>query len=87
MDKNKLKVLREIGYTFPKTCGLCRHGEFRDYHGNLPLWGTCAIQKYKHEKHTGEDRRLSVHLLGGCEAFKPVANAEESLEGFAEFLP
>lgn len=87
MDKKKLKVLRDIAYTFPMTCGLCSHGQFQAYHGNMPLWGTCRVHTYKHDKHTGDERQLSVHLLGGCGDFQPTDNAAKSLEGFAEFLP
>jgi hypothetical protein len=28
MDKNKLTVLREVGYAFPKTCARCKHASF-----------------------------------------------------------
>jgi hypothetical protein len=83
MDKTKLKVLREIGYTFPKTCGMCHSSQFR----TVSPWGTCANHTYKHEKHTGQDRQLSIHILGGCDDFKPRPDAEEMLEGFAQLLP
>lgn len=87
MDKTKLKVLREVGYTFPKTCGMCAAGQFEGYRGMWPLWGTCGRQTYEHEKHTGEKRQLSIHLLGSCASFEAVSNAADALQGFGEFVP
>lgn len=83
MDRRKLKVLREIGYTFPATCGVCAFVR----PGQDGTWGTCAIHTYKHEKHTGAERELSVSLFGGCDAFQPKPDLEDKLQGFAEFLP
>lgn len=62
MDKNKLKVLREAEYIIPKQCDLCVHGQFTN---NSPF-GTCAVRTYKHEKHSGPERQLSIYKGGGC---------------------
>lgn len=84
MDKNKLKVLREINYVIPKQCGLCRHGQFAD--ADAP-WGTCALRTYVHEKHTGAPRQLSVFRHGGCpDKFELSPEGEQALGTWAEFV-
>lgn len=62
-DLNKFAKLREINYTIPVTCGLCVSGEFPD-RGD---WGTCKKHQYRHLKHSGEDRGLSIHRIGYCD--------------------
>jgi len=66
MDENKLTRLREIGYTLHRTCNHCEHGQFN----NLGDWGTCVIHDYKHKKHSGSERRLSINRCGKCPKFK-----------------
>lgn len=83
MDKRKLRVLREIGYTFPATCGLCAFVR----PGQDGQWGTCTVHEYEHAKHSGPPRELSVNLFGSCESFQPKDDLAERLQGFAEFLP
>lgn len=61
MDRNKLKVLQDIGYSIKKVCGNCLHGLFPQND-----WGTCAVTTYDHEKHTGPARQLSIHRTGHC---------------------
>ncbi len=83
MDRRKLAVLRDIGYTFPATCGLCT---FMRRGTKDPNWGTCTVHEYEHEKHSGEPRELSVHALGPCGEFQPGSEARDVLGGYAEFL-
>lgn len=81
MDANKLKVLREVGYQIPGVCGLCRHGAFPKNN-----WGTCNVTTYSHQKHTGDDRQLSIHKFGSCPKFDADPNAVFGLLAFSEFL-
>jgi len=81
MDRNKVITLRQIGYKIRQSCGICTHGTFRE-----GFWGTCETHKYSHEKHTGEDRQLSIHRSGICEGFKPDAEISHDMRHYAEFL-
>jgi len=65
MDANKAKVLSEIDYAVQKCCGLCKYS-----HISLGGWGVCNLHKYKHNKHTGEERQLSVNQFGYCDKFE-----------------
>lgn len=65
MDENKDKQLAEISYKVHRTCGQCKH--FKPGHGDF---GTCNLFKYKHLKHTGEERQLSVNRYGSCSKFE-----------------
>lgn len=62
MDANKAKRLREIGYRIGGTCDSC--ADFDAKPGQM--FGTCKLWTYKHEKHTGDERQLSVSSQGGC---------------------
>lgn len=64
MDANKAKKLSEIGYQVKECCGLCKYS-----HISLDGWGICNLHKYKHEKHVGEERQLSVNQFGYCDKF------------------
>lgn len=67
MDNNKLKVLRELGYEIKSTCGSCEAGQFST---QTAEFGTCALHTYKHGKHTGPDRELSIHRMGACASYE-----------------
>lgn len=82
MDANKLKVLQELGYQIPPTCGICKHGEFKP---QTP-WGTCKLHTYQHVKHTGDRRQLSIYQGGRCDKLEPDPSRVAKLERFAEFL-
>lgn len=62
-DENKLKSLVEANYNIPICCGLCKHARFEEH---ISGWGTCKKIKYKHLKHTGEEREASIHEYGSC---------------------
>lgn len=62
MDVNKLKVLKQIEYKLVECCDLCIYGDFKQGQD----FGTCKKFLYKHLKHTGEKRKLSIHKLGIC---------------------
>jgi len=79
MDPNKLKVLQEVSYRINPCCGLCKHGWFPQND-----WGTCEIQKYEHQKHSGPPRQLSIHKYGRCPKFKAKQNTNLGL--FQEFF-
>jgi hypothetical protein len=48
MDRNKLRVLREIPYVIKATCTSCKHADFA---GMTSFFGHCAERTYEHEKH------------------------------------
>ena len=81
MDANKLKVLREMGYTIPVTCGLCAFSKIE--RGD---WGTCHKHTYKHLKHSGPPRQLSINRHGTCPDAKPSVVWTAELGKFIEFL-
>ncbi len=85
MDANKLKELQEIGYEIPATCGLCRHGDFRNLKVGDP-WGSCGVHQYQHLKHTGDKRQLSVHVSGRCGTFERDEARVAQLGAFGVFL-
>lgn len=64
-DENKFKKLREVGYTIPNLCGLCKHAKWGG--GD---WGECAVHEYEHLKHSGSPRGISIHKFGSCEEFE-----------------
>ena len=69
MYNNKLKELQDINYVIRKCCGLCSHGKFNFLRsGNS--YGTCEIHEYKHLKHTGKKRQLSINRDGYCDKFE-----------------
>lgn len=61
MDKNKLKVLQELGYEVRRVCGNCKHGVFPN-----DSWGTCSVHKYEHQKHCESTRQVSINKYGHC---------------------
>lgn len=84
MDENKLKVLKESGYTVFKSCGLCEH--FRS--GIGVNFGTCKIQIYDHLKHSGPPREISVTEYGGCQKWEPNSlNFYGTLGTYVQFIP
>jgi len=66
MDANKLEVLKAVGYQVGPACGLCVHGRFAPGQD----FGTCALHTYRHLKHSGPGRELSVNRLGHCPDFE-----------------
>lgn len=82
MDANKKAELLKLGYRIPGACGLCSHGNFPTA---TSQWGTCKINLYTHQKHTGEQRELSINRFGRCNKFLPSVVQYQQLEGFAEF--
>ena len=83
MDANKTQELRRVGYQIVPTCGMCQHGQ--DFSFGLPF-GTCAIQTYQHQKHTGPVRQLSVHRSGWCPKFELNPKKVEELHDFMQFM-
>jgi hypothetical protein len=63
MDDNKLQRLENCGYRIRPCCGFCMNSKFASIDH---LFGTCAKIHYKHLKHTGEERELSVNRHGVC---------------------
>lgn len=64
MDSNKKKKLQEIEYRIVQSCGTCVDADL-----SPDGWGVCKIFKYKHKKHTGEERQLSINQYGVCKAY------------------
>lgn len=82
MDAEKVRVLEAINYRIDPCCGLCTHS-------NIPPFsdfGECDLFKYRHEKHVGDERRLSINRHGVCPDFGIEAGAEGRLHGFVQFL-
>jgi len=79
VDENKAKKLREIGYQIRGCCGLCVHFLGAPRTG----WGTCANNRYKHKKHVGDERNLSVSIYGWCDAYE--FHPATRLHAFSEF--
>lgn len=81
MDKNKLNVLRDIGYKIRETCGSCKSSCFSspgvDY-------GYCEENTYEHQKHGGV-HFLSIHRQGWCPKYK--RDDGFFLDKFEEFFP
>lgn len=72
MDANKLRVLREVGYSV-RACAYCEH-----FRPGLSSFGTCAAATYVHQKHSGEPRELSVSAFGSCPRFEPKKSADRA---------
>lgn len=84
MDSNKLTVLKEIGYTINPSCGMCKHGVFRDIKDDF---GACLARTYDHLKHTGPARQLSVHRAGSCgDKYETDPAKAAKLGAWAEFV-
>lgn len=66
MDANKLKKLKEVGYTIQQACTLCKHSTFP----HKSKWGTCDKLTYDHLKHSDSKRHLSIYAFGTCEEFE-----------------
>lgn len=64
MDDNKKKKLEEIQYRIVSSCGTCVDAEL-----SPDGWETCKAFKYKHKKHSGEERQLSIHQFGVCKEY------------------
>ena len=72
MDENKRIKLLNIDYHVRPCCAMCRHAEFKP--GRLGIrwlqrWGSCQLHEYKHLKHTGPPKKLSINLFGHCHDF------------------
>jgi hypothetical protein len=84
-DEAKFQKLREMGYTVPVSCGLCRHGLFADRRSG---WGECALHRYVHGKHDSppEGRGVSIHASGTCPRAEPSSEQVRQLGAFAQFV-
>lgn len=80
MDKNKLNVLREIGYRVHTTCGLCTHADI-----SSDGWGTCGLHHYDHLKHVGQPRSLSINQFGSCPKWERSWKVD-TMKHFEEFF-
>jgi hypothetical protein len=82
VDENKRKKLIEIDYEVRECCALCKHSDLRVQ----DEWGTCAIQRYSHLKHSVSGRQLSVSRHGWCNKFDEDPTAVGRLGKFEAFL-
>lgn len=82
MDENKRATLTSIGFTVRQTCGLCKHGKFKPNND----FGDCAIQSYKHLKHSADTKLLSVPKFGACPKFEADPEKLKFLHAFTEFI-
>lgn len=83
MDKNKLQVLRDVGYKIQPVCGLCKHGQFNFSN----LFGACTIRTYKHLKHSAVAKDLSISRYGTCPEFEYNEQYDVMLHGFRQLGP
>lgn len=82
MDSNKLNKLKDIKYRIQDCCGTCVYANL-----SPDGWGTCMKHIYKHQKHSGEERQVSIHQYGVCVDFKLVDDsAYESLKKLESYL-
>lgn len=81
MDRNKRTLLGEINYHIRPCCAMCRHAAFKP----AQAWGGCQLHEYKHLKHTGPKKKLSIHLLGYCRYFEHDDAALASLGNYGIF--
>jgi hypothetical protein len=81
MDENKRAKLIDIGYHIRPCCAMCRHAEFKP----TQAWGGCQLHEYTHLKHSGPDKKLSIHLLGFCSGFERDEQALATLGNYQEF--
>lgn len=81
MDRNKLKVLREVGYTIAPSCALCKHSNLTE-----DGWGNCDRYSFMHEKR-GVEMAMSINATGRCrDGYEPLIGAPIHFGTFAEFL-
>jgi hypothetical protein len=82
MDKNKLKVLQSVNYKIQNCCSFCTHSRINEMRS---IWGTCKKHTYKHLKHTGEEREMSINAYGTCENFERADGLDSLLGSFTQF--
>lgn len=82
VDPNKRQKLHEIGYEIPKVCGLCKHGKFRPSND----FGDCQLHTYVHQKHTAENKPLSILKFGTCPSFEADLEKIDFIHAFETFL-
>jgi len=86
-DPAKFEKLRKIGYAIPIACGLCKHSRWSLSSGSGFGWGTCSLHQYKHGKHTGSPREVSIVTTGTCPSAELDDMMKDLLGPHAEFLP
>ncbi len=64
-DANKFYKLEQIHYTVRRCCLLCVYGDFSDATERNPF-GSCRLHTYRHAKHSGPPRGVSIVLMGSC---------------------
>lgn len=83
MDSNKLALLKQVGYAVSRCCYFCKHaGPFK----LNTIWSTCLKHKYRHLKHTGDLRQMSIVKFGVCSSFEPNDAAKVELGTFGQLM-
>lgn len=82
MDENKRQKLFEIDYTINPACGMCVHSKIDGGED----FGVCNKHEYKHLKHIGSPRKLSILRYGSCPDYTQAADYERYMHGFKEFV-
>lgn len=77
MDENKLAKMKEVGYKHMACCLTCKYSNINPG----CIWGTCKLYTYKHKKHTGHEREMSVMVTGSCPAWDGDEEKRDALEG------
>lgn len=78
MDANKAQKLRDIRYAWAETCENC---EFSNI-ANMTEFGVCTKYTYKHLKHSGDERQLSISRFGWCPSWAPSERYSRSVSSF-----
>lgn len=84
MDANKKKLLRMVGYGIEPSCGLCKHATF----AGRDDFGVCTKYTYRHAKHSGPPRPMSIYRAGVCKGggFEQDERRVEQLGSFGDFV-
>jgi hypothetical protein len=81
MDGNKFQKLIDVGYRIQDVCAFCKHSDLTE----KDCWGTCKKHQYKHRKHSGDDRDMSINAFGKCMYFEADESKMSKLGRYAEF--
>ncbi len=84
-DANKLQVLRDAGFKIREVCGGCSHYRTNQWSRE---WGGCAKAQYRHQKHSGDERDVSVPFNGWCPSYSEdaVALSDVTFGFYREFF-
>lgn len=80
-DANKLEAYQQQEVRCARTCAVCSHGSFRP----ATMWGICDRATYTHQKHTGGELPLPVHLTMTCPGFELGVGSRQAAASLGEY--